>query len=302
MNKFHKYLHVGETEKNWGFYINTVGYSKINPHSSYPNNKDHPTDHSFAWNKGRILNGYYLIFITRGEGIFESALTRAQSISAGTCFLLFPGVWHRYKPDSNIGWEEYWIGFKGAYPEELMKKKFFRPETPFFNVGLNDTLLSLFQHAIEAVQTNKKGYYQLLPGLVLQILGLLHTINNADNFDDKTSELIAKAKYIMQESLDKKLDLNALLRELPMGYSKFRKAFKKITGESPNQYHLNLRFLKAKELLVSTSLTIDEISYLTGFDTIFYFSKYFKRKMGVSPKTYRGSKGVKLIIADDAKR
>jgi len=72
-----------------------------------------------------------------------------------------------------------------------------------------------------------------------------------------------------------------------MSYSKFRQAFKKSTGLSPNQYYLNIRLNKAKELLTSTSLNINEIAYHTGFESIFYFSKLFKKKNGVSPKDYR---------------
>jgi transcriptional regulator GlxA family with amidase domain len=77
---------------------------------------------------------------------------------------------------------------------------------------------------------------------------------------------------------------------MPMGYSKFRKVFKQVTGLSPNQYYLNLRLNKAKALLVNTDLSIVEISNLTGFENLFYFSNYFKKKNGVSPILYRNNK------------
>jgi transcriptional regulator GlxA family with amidase domain len=72
-----------------------------------------------------------------------------------------------------------------------------------------------------------------------------------------------------------------------MGYSSFRKAFKQITGESPNQYHLNLRLNRAKDLLMTTILNINEIADQTGFESVFYFSKLFKKKNGVSPHNFR---------------
>lgn len=58
---------------------------------------------------------------------------------------------------------------------------------------------------------------------------------------------------------------------------------------SPNQHYLNLRLKKAKELLLSTNLNIDEIAYHTGFGEISYFSKLFKKKNGVSPMVFRNS-------------
>src|SRR4051794_23926043 len=134
MANFFKYLNISATEERWGFYITTVGHSLIHPNENYPNNDVHPKNHSFSWNKGRILDGYYLIFISNGHGVFESALTEATTVSAGTCFFLYPGVWHRYKPHSTSGWEEYWIGFKGYYAERLMNSVFFNSANPFIHV------------------------------------------------------------------------------------------------------------------------------------------------------------------------
>jgi AraC-like DNA-binding protein len=288
MYNYHKYLNVGPLEEKWGFYINTVGYHKVDPAQSYPPVQEHPSDHSFTWNKGRILDGYYLIFIAKGQGVFESARTQPRNVEAGTCFFLFPDIWHRYKPHADSGWEEYWIGFRGAYPEKLMNQGFFLPDKPFVQVGLNENLLALLHKLLETVKTGATGYHQVITGITLQILALVNTISMFEKQDlNPTAKLIAKARFLLQESLEKPVDMEALVKELPMGYSRFRKAFKELTGQSPNQYHLNLRLSKAKDLLINTNLSINEISFKTGFESVFYFSKLFKKKNQVSPKFYR---------------
>jgi len=288
MSNYFKYLNIGHVEERWGFYITTVGHSRIYPNENYPNNEEHPQNHSFSWNKGRILNGYYLIFISNGHGVFESAFTDPVTVNAGTCFFLFPGVWHRYKPHSISGWEEYWIGFNGKYAGELMTNNFFDPKDPFINVGPNTDLLSLLRQLLSIAQTSSSGYNQLIAGITLQILGLVNAVSmQQEDGQDATAKLISKAKFMMEELLDKPVDIEKLVRELPMGYSKFRKAFKQITGEAPNQYHLNLRLNKAKILLSSTALNINEVATQTGFDSVFYFSKLFKKKNGVAPKFFR---------------
>jgi AraC-like DNA-binding protein len=292
VNSYFKYLNISEIEERWGFYNITVGYSKISPNQNYFNNQEHPQTHSFTWNKGRILNAYYLVFITRGKGIFESAKTEQTTVTAGTCFFLYPGIWHRYKPDSQSGWEEYWIGFKGSYADELMNKGFFDPTRPFINVGLNPELLVLIHKLLETVRTSSSAYHQAISGITLQILGIVNAVSmHLEGDNDLTARLILKAKFLLQESLDKVVDMEALVKDLPMGYSKFRKAFKLKTGESPNQYHLNLRLNRAKDLLNSTALNINEVANQTGFDSVFYFSKLFKKKNGVSPKQYRLENG-----------
>jgi AraC-like DNA-binding protein len=288
MKYFYKYLPVTETEKKWGFYITSAGYNHINPKEIYPSSGGHPSTHVFTWNKGRILDGYYLVFIGGGEGIFESAVTTPHMITAGNCFFLFPDVGHRYKPNLNTGWEEYWIGFNGTYPRDLMSKDFFTPQNPFVEMGLHEPLLILFRRLLETVQTGSPGYHQIISGVALEILGLVFSVSMyREQKEDLANQLVEKAMFILRESLEEPVNVQQMARELPMGYSKFRKEFKRVVGLSPHEYHLMLRLEKAKELLLSTNLNINEIAYQTGFDSVFYFSRLFKKKTGQPPTFYR---------------
>jgi len=169
-----------------------------------------------------------------------------------------------------------------------MKNHFFNPETPFIDVGLNDTLLVLFHQLLETIKLGTNGYQQIISGIALQILGVVNAISMHESHDnDPIRKLTSNAKFLLQESLEAPIKMEELAKQLSTGYSKFRKSFKDITGQSPNQYHLELRLKKAKELLTSTTLSISEIAFKTGFESVFYFSKIFKNKMGVSPKFYR---------------
>jgi AraC-like DNA-binding protein len=284
---YFKYLTITDIEERWGMYITSTGCSRVVPHDHYPN-QEHPSSHHLTWNRGRILNDYYVVFISKGQGVYESAHTTPAEVEAGTCFLLYPGVWHRYKPDPAAGWQEYWVGFNGPYIERLMGSGFFDRQKPFVFLGLNKDILVLFQELLESVQASLTGYPQQIAGITMRILGLLNNVAlHRDEHPDPVGKLIAKAKFMIQESFEHTIDMQKLAEELPMGYSAFRKAFKRITGESPNQYHLNVRLNRAKKLLTSTLLNINEISDHTGFESVYYFSKLFKKKNGVSPRSYR---------------
>lgn len=288
MNNYCKYLNMSREEENWGLYLDTAGYSRVEPNQSYPKNYEHPSTHTFSWNKGRVLKGYQLLFISKGGGVFESEYAGSVEITEGTCLFLHSGVWHRYKPNPDSGWEEYWIGFNGTFANELMNKDYFKVDLPFIKVGLNTELLQLFHKLIETVQAGAHGYQQIIAGITMQILGLIYSISLYKG-EEKTpvAKLIEKAKFILQESLEKPVDLERMARELPMGYSTFRKEFKRVTGEPPNQFLLNLRLNRARQLLESTNMNINEIACQTGFDSVYYFSKLFKKKNGKSPKYYR---------------
>ncbi|MCC8425825.1 AraC family transcriptional regulator [Mucilaginibacter sp. UR6-11] len=286
MNFFNKYLFSSKLEEDWGFYTTTAGYAKIDINQSYPLNNQHPDSHKFSWNKGRVLDGYYIVFISRGEGVFESAKTLPADIKAGTCFLLFPGIWHRYKPNAQSGWEEYWIGFKGSYPDILMQN--FNTDLPFITTGRNDKLLSLFQELLDQVKQETPGYHQVITGITLQILGLIQASLKYNNLNtNNTTRLIDEAKFLLTESIEKSDNIEQIISKLPVSYSKFRKDFKTITGKSPNQYQLDLKLNKAKNLLSFSNLTISEIADQVGFESFSYFSKIFKTKIGVSPGKFR---------------
>lgn len=288
MNTYCKYLSIGAVEENWGLYVNTAGYSKVKPNQSYPRNDEHPSSHTFSWNKGRVLKGYQLIFISKGEGIFESEFTQPAIVTEGTCLLLHSGVWHRYKPKADSGWEEYWLGFNGSFADELMNKGFFNVNLPFIKVGLCSEVLNLFHKLIETIQASSPGYPQIIAGITVQILGVIYSLSQEqEKKKNPVGMLIDKAIFLLQESLEKPVDIERMAKDLPMGYSSFRKAFKKITGEPPNQFLLNLRLNRAKWLLDSTDLSINEIAYQSGFESVYYFSKLFKKRNGISPKFYR---------------
>lgn len=284
---FSKYLTTSDLEERWGFYPTTVGFSKIDSNQSYPDNNQHPKSHAFNWDKGRILDGYYLVFISKGKGIFETAKTTRITIEEGSCFILFPGVWHRYKPDFKIGWEEYWIGFKGFYAENLIKT-FFSENQPVLHTGSNETILRLYQTALELVKSAKPGYHQEIAGITHQLLGVLNSLSEVNQrYANPTEQLISDAKFMLRESLQEADTIENIVKNLPVSYSKFRKDFKTITGETPNQYLLNLRLNKVKELLQTTKLSISEIAYQTGFESVSYLSKIFKKKNHRTPSYYR---------------
>ena len=91
----------------------------------------------------------------------------------------------------------------------------------------------------------------------------------------------------MRQNAAQEFDLEELARRHNVGYSYRRKMFKKYTGVSPGQYHLQLRIIRAKELLISTDKSIKEISLELGFQTIHYFSLIFKKKVGMNPSEFR---------------
>ena len=114
-----KYLLVNEKDKLFGLTVNTVGFQPIRAHTDYPS-PNHPKSHFFNPMNGRVLSEYQILYISKGEGVFQSDQTKKTKISKGQAIILFPGQWHSYCPDQNSGWNEYYIGFQGPLIDKIV--------------------------------------------------------------------------------------------------------------------------------------------------------------------------------------
>lgn len=81
--------------------------------------------------------------------------------------------------------------------------------------------------------------------------------------------------------------LHDLASHCQLSISHFRHLFGKHFGCSPRTYIRRARLQKAKELMVSTSMTLSEISSQLGFETVHSLSRAFSDEEGVSPSEYR---------------
>ena len=63
--------------------------------------------------------------------------------------------------------------------------------------------------------------------------------------------------------------------------------FKSLTGKTPRQYITEKRLEKAKEMLLSTDVSIAQTATLCGFDDPLYFSKVFRKHSGFSPSEFK---------------
>ena len=267
--------------------MNSVGYQSIGPGEPYPPG-NHPTRYLFSTENGRILEEYQLLFISNGSGKFMSSSQKERRVREGNMFLLFPGEWHNYHPDKLTGWDEYWIGFRGANIDNRIAGEFFTKQKPVFEVGLDENIVRLYKEAIRVASEQKSGFQQMLAGVVNHLLGYAYSLEKQSSFvDTKVVRDISKAKVIMVENLHNRMSPEQVAAQLGIGYSWFRRVFRQYTGFSPAQYMIEMRIQRSKELLTNTDLSSREVAYDTGFDNPDYFCTLFRKKTGMSPISYR---------------
>lgn len=281
--KFSRYFPVSVRDRKWGWYVTTVGEIRSLPGEAYPV-AGHPKGYNFDWSKGRVLDCHALVYISRGRGSFESRQSARQPIEAGQVIFLFPGVWHRYRPDTKTGWDEHWVGFDGDVARRWVKNKFFSPRTPVFRPGQEEKWLTLFTELSAIIKLNRPALQQVMAGFTAQLLGLLYSGQQAGLAgNDQALLIVQRAMTKMQNELENGLNAQALARELNVSYSSFRHTFQQHTGSSPHQYLLELRVVRARQLLTQTTQSVKEIAKQSGFDDEHYFCRFFKMKTGLTP-------------------
>lgn len=288
MINYYKYLPTSSEDESWGMHVLNAGCNRINKAAVYPA-QEHPAHHYFNWNKGRVFDEYQVIYIAKGEGVFESVNCRQTIAKEGNIILLFPGEWHRFKPNENTGWDEFWVGFKGDIIENIAQQNFLAKQKAVLDIGIHENIVTLFTEIIENTREEKTGYQPLVSGIVLHLLGQIHALTRQRSFEpeDITECIINKARIIFRTNIDQDIAMEKVAEELNVSYAWFRKAFKAYTGIAPNQYLLQLKIEKAKMFLSDNSRSIKEIAFSLNFESAFYFSKLFKEKTGASPEQFR---------------
>ncbi len=138
-------------------------------------------------------------------------------------------------------------------------------------------------------------YLQIIPEL--QTLDTLATwlsavtsefMDHVFNFGDiKHANAIYAATQYMQTHFHEKITLEQVAQRVFLSPSYFSRVFKRELGQPFSGFLNSLRIKKSKELLQSTQLKLIDIALAVGFDDQSYFTKIFKKEMGITPFQYR---------------
>jgi AraC-like DNA-binding protein len=108
---------------------------------------------------------------------------------------------------------------------------------------------------------------------------------------DQLTNILEQARQHLAAHLSEPLSIDDLADNAGFSRNHFAKLFRQQFGQAPGQYHMMLRIQRAKEMLAGTDTTITDIAQSLGFDSIYSFSRAFKRETGISPLYFRQLNG-----------
>ncbi|MDR3165687.1 MAG: AraC family transcriptional regulator [Synergistaceae bacterium] len=191
---------------------------------------------------------------------------------------------------------------------ELLGYILLSPEEEFEEIKscIYELLVVISRGAIDAgvpkgkiLQMNREFWWQVQPVKSINDLCILLAdvvnkyVDNIFNYSSKknTDVIYSAVRYISQ-NYSKKITLEDVAKAVYLSPAYFCKIFKKEVGCNFNVYLNQLRIEKSKELLALRGSRIGDVVATVGFEDHSYFTKVFKRVVGVSPKHFRKSSEV----------
>lgn len=157
-------------------------------------------------------------------------------------------------------------------------------------IKMNGTekIISLFSKAAYAWNQKSIGYYEECMSDLYQILKILK-INCARYvpYEKNTAALKPALDYISENFTCETIPIEYLAKLCGISEPYLRILFHRTFSVSPAVYIRNLRIKRAKELLLTGEYSVAETATLAGFNDISYFSREFKKAIGVSPRSFQ---------------
>lgn len=184
----------------------------------------------------------------------------------------------------NLGIEYYVVHYKNI----SITEKFKSIEEESFDLEIEDRLplLKYCEDIIDkSLSPDNYSKFSCKVDFINLIDALIKNVR-ASQYNDKL-KLVNKGIEYINKNYNDPISISEIADILEIDRRRFSDIFQEVTGLSPIKYLTEYRLKEAKRLLKFSSYTISEISDMTGYNDCFYFSKSFKKNVGICPRRYR---------------
>jgi AraC family transcriptional activator of pobA len=241
---------------------------------------------------------YHLVLFTKGAGNhtidFENFPVKPFQI-----YFMIPGQVHKWNFDGVV--DGYVVNFSENFFRSFLLRSDYLQNFVFFSgiptdavvdlpYALRPEIVALFEKLVEVSEGSQKMGLDLAKTILLQIFIQIATQGSAYQQGNQTSY-----NYTLLKNFQKLIDVNFTTLKLPKEYAELlfitpnhlNALCKEALNISAGAVIRNRVVLEAKRLLINLDLTITEIAYRLGFADNSYFTKFFKKQIGITPEDFR---------------
>lgn len=240
------------------------------------------TNDPFVTDNADGREDYYLIYVERGE--LELLLNgNTYTAQSGATVIFPPHCPYKYTFDGNTSLSYLWAHFTGSYTARFLDDCGFGTLPCIFHSKPNIKITSSFGMLFDVFSTHQPLQKQKLAcrleDILLRIASELH--------DTNASRSLTKSLGYIHTFYGKELRIPDLAQMESLSNSRYITVFKERMGMTPSEYVIDLRINVACDLLKNHTMSIKEVAACVGYDNPCFFSKIFKKKTGMSPKSYK---------------
>lgn len=233
-----------------------------------------------------IRDRYILHYVFEGEGVLRID-GKELKVKSNSFFLLPPDVLVQYQADEKKPWQYAWIHFHGFKSTEIVRSIGMTRKEPVYvpieeNSQLNDAVINLIMY--------KENEYACIGYMYI----LFDKMNRWTRHVEKKAGTNLRTMNYMREAIQyintkycESIMVQQIADHCGVDRAYLSKIFKYATGNTLQEYLIQFRIKRAKQLLKDTDLSVKYVSYSVGYNDPFTFSKVFKKQEGVSPSVWR---------------
>ena len=252
----------------------------------------HPT-YSFV---NRITSGYCFHYIMSGK-----AWIGDKAVYPGDIVFYHKDHIHNFASDSSDPCCYAWVIFSCTNSSELLKRLQLPSHNLIFHSENSTEIYKLF-YEIMYTDHETRSLELLTASYLIRILNLSVPNHNQESFSNQPSRsdyIDLALKYITNNYSDPNFSIQNLSKYIGLSPVYFGTLFKKTMGDSPAHFLKSYRIKAAQTLLNATSHTIQEISFLVGFQNYQRFFELFRKYVGMTPSEYRNQRNSKSQTDSD---
>ena len=244
---------------------------------------------------------YSIWFVWTGRGTVQLGRNLIP-LRTGLCLWMRPGGTYNVEqdPEDRLGVTAVHFDLLDSEGRQVVPGQGFPPEVHDLpDVMYADALLKRVVELLGEDDENWRGEVPDSPDkeiATLLLSGLLRDIDmRSEHLDYLQQDCATRVRRNTMLCLAARIRENSgempSIKELAdeAGYTPdhFARVFESVLGVSPQAYAVQMRINRARQLLVTTDMSISEIADALGYQDVFFFSRQFKQKVGTPPSQYR---------------
>jgi len=243
---------------------------------------------NFAGFGNTQVDSWLLVFTISGKGHLKAGL-RDYELTPDNIALVAPGTLTDFSGSKHSSWNFYWVVFQCAdnwrpylqWPQSGPGVCQLEGASESF-AAVERNLSQLYHNYVESGPLKMELDHNLLEQLLLRCAACLPRESNR-----KMDPRVHVARAYIDEHYTADIVLADVAAASNISSSRLSGLFKKETGSSVMAYRNELRLVKAAQLLLHSNLRIADIGDRVGYSEQAFFSRIFRKHLGMSPRQYR---------------